>query len=249
MNPTSKQQVIDFIKKYTAEHGDTPGAVAIFEAGKASAEASAKPARDADHCDFPDCEQHNALQLARYKQALQRANGFLIMHGLEPVKLEYLSREEHHELCDTHDPIIRTKPCNCPPGWPITAEKSAEPREDAPGVMAAIERADAALAAAALALRAATTPSSPPAGDPNDAVVVSASAEPAGAGFTALANEFLSGDGKALGTWSESPIRKFAKWIDERSTEELLLTLWPEAKLHADPSRISAEEFRESEKP
>lgn len=25
----------------------------------------------------------------RYKQALQRANGFLIMHNLEPVKLEY----------------------------------------------------------------------------------------------------------------------------------------------------------------
>jgi hypothetical protein len=24
----------------------------------------------------------------------------------------------HHEYCDTRDPIIRTKPCNCPPGWP-----------------------------------------------------------------------------------------------------------------------------------
>lgn len=29
-------------------------------------------------------------ELERYKQALQRANGFLIMHELEPVKLEYI---------------------------------------------------------------------------------------------------------------------------------------------------------------
>jgi hypothetical protein len=34
----SKQQCIDFIRKYTAEHGDPPAAVAIFEAGRASAE-------------------------------------------------------------------------------------------------------------------------------------------------------------------------------------------------------------------
>jgi hypothetical protein len=33
--------------------------------------------------------QHETAE--RYKQALQRANGFLIMHNLEPVKLEYSS--------------------------------------------------------------------------------------------------------------------------------------------------------------
>jgi hypothetical protein len=40
-NSPSKMQCIDFIKKYTAEHGDTPGAVAIFEAGRLSAETPA----------------------------------------------------------------------------------------------------------------------------------------------------------------------------------------------------------------
>jgi hypothetical protein len=25
---------------------------------------------------------------------------------------------EHHEHCDVLDPFIKTKPCNCPPGWP-----------------------------------------------------------------------------------------------------------------------------------
>lgn len=33
-------------------------------------------------------------ELARYKQALTRANGFLIMHGREPVKLEYAADTE-----------------------------------------------------------------------------------------------------------------------------------------------------------
>lgn len=33
-------------------------------------------------------------ELERYKQALQRANGFLIMHNLEPVKLEYPQQNE-----------------------------------------------------------------------------------------------------------------------------------------------------------
>lgn len=32
-------------------------------------------------------------EVTRYKQALQRANGFLIMHNLEPVKLEYSSED------------------------------------------------------------------------------------------------------------------------------------------------------------
>jgi len=36
--------------------------------------------------------------LARYKQALTRANGFLIMNHLEPVKLEYSSEEPAREL-------------------------------------------------------------------------------------------------------------------------------------------------------
>lgn len=39
----------------------------------------------------------------RYKQALQRANGYLILHGQEPVKLEYA-------------PEPRAVPCACPEG-------------------------------------------------------------------------------------------------------------------------------------
>lgn len=38
-------------------------------------------------------EDDEPTQLERYKQALQRANGFLIMHNLEPVKLDYSASE------------------------------------------------------------------------------------------------------------------------------------------------------------
>lgn len=38
-----------------------------------------------------DCSAQPGYELQRYKQALQRANGFLIMNNLEPVKLEYRS--------------------------------------------------------------------------------------------------------------------------------------------------------------
>lgn len=31
-----------------------------------------KPARDAEHCDFPDCEKHNALVVERLRGALQK---------------------------------------------------------------------------------------------------------------------------------------------------------------------------------
>jgi hypothetical protein len=37
--------------------------------------------------DLPDL--HRSSELDRYKQALQRANGLLMMYGLAPVKLEY----------------------------------------------------------------------------------------------------------------------------------------------------------------
>jgi hypothetical protein len=37
----------------------------------------------------------------RYKRALQQANGFLIMHDLEPVKLEYSS--ENRSLSTNHE--------------------------------------------------------------------------------------------------------------------------------------------------
>lgn len=33
-------------------------------------------------------------ELSRYKQALTRANGFLIMYGHEPVKIEYAADTE-----------------------------------------------------------------------------------------------------------------------------------------------------------
>lgn len=41
-------------------------------------------------CMAMDCKEAGE-ELERYKQALTRANGFLIMHDLEPVKLEYAS--------------------------------------------------------------------------------------------------------------------------------------------------------------
>jgi hypothetical protein len=47
-------------------------------------------------------------ELARYKQALQRANGFLIMHELEPVKLEY-SSEKDCEVCHGSGEIVFNK--------------------------------------------------------------------------------------------------------------------------------------------
>lgn len=38
--------------------------------------------------------QDRINELERYKQALQRANGYLIMHNLAPVKLEYKIQEQ-----------------------------------------------------------------------------------------------------------------------------------------------------------
>lgn len=73
-NPSSKDrsQLIEDVRKVAA----TLNSKWLFDVARRieglSAETSGKPARDADHCDFPDCERHNTLTVQRLRAALER---------------------------------------------------------------------------------------------------------------------------------------------------------------------------------
>jgi hypothetical protein len=66
---------------------------ALFATGAGFARVSDETSERRDYAAVRDAHDKTVQELARYKQALTRANGFLIMHNLEPVKLEYSSEE------------------------------------------------------------------------------------------------------------------------------------------------------------
>jgi hypothetical protein len=92
--------------KELREHADMVTAIASYLSS--AVETEAKPARDADHCDYPDCEQHWTYVATEQKKLLSEARAYVL--SFASITKHPTAPADAHDLVKRMDVWIKNSP-------------------------------------------------------------------------------------------------------------------------------------------